>query len=71
VPAHLSARLCASLKTNGDRNSFLLDIPAGHLKGTKAATVFGEPRTAGPASRKGFRLVDLSKTAGAEAKAEA
>ena len=35
----LSARLCASLQINGDRNSFLLDIPAGHLKGKRAGVI--------------------------------
>ena len=33
VCRHAFARL---YKSHGDRNSFLLDIPAGHLKGKKA-----------------------------------
>ena len=36
---NLSARLCASLQINGDRNLFLLDIPAGHLKGKKTDAI--------------------------------
>jgi hypothetical protein len=30
---NLSARLCASLQTQGDRNLFLLETRLGHLKG--------------------------------------
>ena len=36
----LSARLCASLQSNGDRISILLDIPAGHLRGKEAVAAF-------------------------------
>jgi hypothetical protein len=66
VPAHLSARLCASLKTNGDRISFLLGIPAGHLKGKEAIVIFESAQ-----GRSGNGAADLSETAGADAQAEA
>ena len=42
MPAHLSARPCASLQIYGDRNSFLLDIPAGHLRGKQGIVVLQE-----------------------------
>jgi hypothetical protein len=58
----LSARLCASLKTYGERNLFLLETRLGSLKGTKPdAIVAVEMRKAVPE-----RAADLSKTAGAE-----
>jgi hypothetical protein len=63
----LSARLCASLQANGDRNFFLLGIPAGHLKGKRAFGMGLRARKAGPATGR----ADLSKTAGAVAKAKA
>jgi hypothetical protein len=63
----LSARLRASLQTNGDCNLFLFGIPAGHLKGKKADIVVLQ----GAQGWSGNGPADLSKTAGAEAKAEA
>ena len=63
VPAHLSARLCASLKIDGDRNSFLLGIPAGQLKGKKPVAVFWSNAQ----GRFENEAADLSKTAGADA----
>jgi len=68
VPAHLSARLCASLQINGDWNSFLLDTQAGTSEREEAHRRFLRACKAGP--QKGS--ADLSETAGAKArKAEA
>jgi len=66
VPAHLSARLCASLQTHGERNNFLLDTRTGYLKGEKAFAVFVSVQ-----GRSGNGAADLSETAGAAAKAKA
>jgi hypothetical protein len=58
----LSARLCASLQIDGGRNVFLLDIPAGHLKGNSWRHCDAKARKAAS----GNGTADLSKTAGAE-----
>jgi hypothetical protein len=63
----LSARLCASLQTHGERNLFLLETLQGYLRGRSPTPL----RCEDVQGRPGNGPANLSETAGAEARAKA